>query len=79
MPDPDYRHVHSAALKCGADSIATFNIKDFPRNVVEEYGILVGTPDEIFLEMTATDMEGFLAAVATVRARLKAPTVPGEA
>lgn len=79
LPDPDDRHVLAAAITCGADGIATFNLKDFPRNVVESHGIAVGTPDEIFMEMAAADMEGFVSAIATVRARLKAPPVPADA
>lgn len=75
LPDPDDRHVLAAAITCGADSIATFNLKDFPEDIVRGYGISVRTPDDIFLEIAAADPEGFLSAVATVRARLKAPPV----
>lgn len=75
LPDLDDRHVLAAAIMSGAGRIATFNLKDFPEDAVRGYGISVCTPDHIFLEIANADPEGFLSAVATVRARLKAPPV----
>lgn len=39
LPDEDDRHVLAAAIRCGADSIVTFNLKDFPQSALEPYGI----------------------------------------
>jgi hypothetical protein len=39
----------AAAVKCKADAIITFNVKDFPSNSVEEYEIQVLTPDEFLV------------------------------
>jgi hypothetical protein len=78
LPDADDRHVVAAAITSGAGRIATFNLKDFPEDAVRGYGISVCAPDDIFLDIAAADPEGFLSAVATVRARLKAPPVSAD-
>lgn len=49
LPDEDDRHGLAAAIRCGADSIVTFNIKDFPKFALEPYGIEALHPDEFVL------------------------------
>ena len=46
LPDPDDRHVLAAAVRCGADVIVTFNLKDFPEDALNRYGIEAQHPDE---------------------------------
>lgn len=46
LPDPDDRHVLSAAIRAGADLIVTFNLKDFPEKHLKPYGIQAQHPDE---------------------------------
>ena len=46
LPDPNDRHVLAAAIKAGANAIVTFNLKDFPSNVLSKYGIEAIHPDE---------------------------------
>lgn len=46
LPDPDDRHVLAAAIRCGADAIITFNLKDFPEDALAPYGIEAIHPDD---------------------------------
>lgn len=46
LPDPDDRHVLAAAIRGGVDAIITYNLTDFPPEVVRLYGIEVQHPDD---------------------------------
>jgi hypothetical protein len=50
LPDPDDRHVLAAAIAGGAQSLVTFNIKDFPDANLRRTGIEVAHPDEFLLD-----------------------------
>lgn len=51
LPDPDDRHVLAAAIKCGAQTIVTFNTKDFPTSALQTWGIEAMRPDEFVLDL----------------------------
>jgi predicted nucleic acid-binding protein len=46
LPDPNDRHVLAAAIRCNADAIVTFNLKDFPPDALAPYGIDAIHPDD---------------------------------
>ncbi len=46
LPDPDDRHVLAAAIRCQAGVIVTFNLDDFPADIIGRYGIEAQHPDE---------------------------------
>ncbi len=39
LPDPNDVHIVSAAIRSGAQIIVTFNLKDFPKDVLSSYGL----------------------------------------
>ena len=46
LPDEDDRHVLAAAIRARADVIVTFNLRDFPDELLKKYGIVAQHPDE---------------------------------
>ncbi|MCA8884011.1 MAG: PIN domain-containing protein [Rhodobacteraceae bacterium] len=58
LPDANDAHVLAAALAAGADSVVTFNLKDFPGRVLARHGVMVRHPDALLLEAfhTAPDL-----------------------
>lgn len=73
LPDEDDRHVLAAAIESGADAIVTWNLGDFPADVVSGYGIMVVTPDDLLIALIDEAREGVWEAMAEHRASLKNP------
>ena len=73
LPDPDDRHVLAAAIRCNAQEIVTFNLKDFPADVLAAYDVLAIHPDE-FVENQFDLKQGLVLNVAKRhRAALRNP------
>lgn len=68
LPDPNDVHVLAAAIDGHADELLTFNVKDFPGNLVTEEGILRRGPDEFLLEQFHGDEAAVRADVESVLA-----------
>ena len=73
LPDPDDRHVLAAAIRANANVIVTFNLKDFPATVLDEYGVEPQHPDEFITHLIDLDAGLVCAAVRCQRQSLKNP------
>jgi hypothetical protein len=73
LPDPDDRHVLAAAIRAGAQTIVTENIRHFPATALAQYGIDAEQADPFLLGLLDTDQHLFLEAV---RAQLETLTNP---
>lgn len=51
LPDQNDRHVLAAAIKVDADVIVTNNLKDFPVNYLDQFGIKVIDPDNFLADI----------------------------
>ena len=71
LPDPNDRHVLAAALACVADVIVTFNVRDFPPDVLHPFGVEAVAPDAFLLQVLETGI--VVAAAAEHRASLSRP------
>ncbi|SFB65137.1 PIN domain-containing protein [Azotobacter beijerinckii] len=60
LPDPDDRHVLAAAIKCGASVIVTFNLKDFPPEVLEPFEVEAMHPDDFIADLFDLDRAAVL-------------------
>ncbi|MFT0846766.1 PIN domain-containing protein [Actinomycetaceae bacterium L2_0104] len=61
--DPKDAHVLAAAIHDEADALVTFNLKDFPPESTEPYGIAVFHPDDFLLQMLDLSPAAVLAAL----------------
>lgn len=73
LPDPDDRHVVAAAIAGHADAIVSWNEKDFPAEVLDQFGIELQTPDEFVLNQIMLQKFLALAAIKRMRERWERP------
>jgi hypothetical protein len=73
LPDLNDRHVLAAAIAGHADSIVTFNIKDFPNQALDQYDIEAIHPDDFICHQLDLMPYQALTAIKHIRSRLKNP------
>jgi predicted nucleic acid-binding protein len=73
LPDPDDRHILAAAIHCGASTIVTKNLKDFPRTELSKYNIEAQHPDIFIEHQINLNPRVVCATVEKIRQRLKNP------
>lgn len=78
LPDPDDRHVLAAAIRCGAQIIVTHNLKDFPADVLTEFGIEAMPPDEFLEFQFGLQPNLVISAAKEQRARWSSPSISAD-
>ncbi|MGX5804511.1 hypothetical protein ACWGS9_25150 [Bradyrhizobium sp. Arg314] len=73
LPDENDRHVLAAAIVSAADAIVTFNAKDFPESVLQQYQLDLIHPDDFIFHQFGIDDAAVLVSVQRCRERLKNP------
>lgn len=79
LPDPDDRHVLAAAIVGRVDTIVTYNLRDFPADVLGYYRIEALHPDIFVRHTIELDEAACLDAVRRLRAALVSPPVSAQA
>jgi hypothetical protein len=78
LPDPSDRHVLAAAIHSGAGLVVTFNLVDFPLDLLAPFGIAAVHPDQVFLELLDLAADEFCTAARLQRQGLKQPPMTAE-
>ena len=73
LPDPEDRHVLAAAIRCGASVVVTSNLKHFPAEYLNKFGIDPQHPDEFISNQFDLNPPVACGAIKRVRQRLKKP------
>ena len=73
LPDPDDEHDLSAAIAARCDTLVTDNLKDFPQDILDRWGIEVMSPDDFITNAMDLDHAVAIGALRDMRARLKDP------
>jgi hypothetical protein len=73
LPDVNDRHILAAAIHSSSSVIVTYNLKDFPKTIINQYGIEAQHPDEFLMNLFDLSSEIVCLAVKRHRASLKSP------
>lgn len=73
LPDADDRHVVAAAIRAGAQVIVTSNLRHFPKDKLEPFGLVAVHPDDFVLDCIDLAPAAVCAAVEAQAAALKNP------
>lgn len=78
LPDPDDRHVLAAAIKTKASLIVTSNLKDFPLECLAQHEVEAISADDFIADCIDLAGPEAVAALRTMRERLKKPEIDAE-
>lgn len=78
LPDKNDRHVLAAAIQTKAEIILTFNLRDFPGEVLEKFNLKAVAPDKLLSELFDANAENFNLAFERQLASLKNPPKTAE-
>ena len=73
LPDSNDRHILAAAIHSRSSVIVTYNLKDFPKEIVSKYSIEAQHPDEFLMNLFDLSSEMVCLAVKRHRTSLKSP------
>ena len=73
LPDANDRHVLAAAIHSKAEAIITFNLRDFPLEKLEKYGIEAVHPDAFIVSLIEEDARMVAEALKNQQSALKNP------
>jgi len=73
LPDLDDRHVVACAIQGEAEIIVTKNLKDFPKEELEKFGIIPQHPDDFICDLFEMDKKSAIIAFNTQLESLKNP------
>lgn len=73
LPDKDDRHVLAAAIQGNAETIVTFNLKDFPNEYLDTFDIRAVHPDEFLSDLYYIDASSILKAAQNHISSIKNP------
>lgn len=73
LPDQEDRHVLAAAIMANAQLIVTFNVRDFPTDIVDKFGIRSIHPDLFIFELIQQNERSCFNALRIQTSRLKYP------
>lgn len=75
LPDANDAHVIAAAIKSKSDAIITYNVKDFPAEVLEKYSIEVIHPDDFIQYQIDLNFAVVCRAIKILRSSLDNPPI----
>lgn len=75
LPDKDDCHVLAAAIVGQADAVVTFNLRDFPIDVLTKFNIEPLHPDQFIVNQLELHEAVALSAVKAMRGRLRHPPI----
>lgn len=75
LPDPNDRHVLAAAIHGSANTIVTFNLRDFPEAELSKYNITAQHPDDFIAQYLNIASGIICSVIKKLRSTLKHPPI----